>query len=319
MAVDALPRARDANAAARCDACARRGARAVASVPARIARPSLSNGPLELANTPLESLVLLLCILQLLPIKGRLLVSQRRGQEAGAHLIAHDRAARRGRNRAHHDGVRSRRVPLLMEIVGRVDRAGRRGRSGLASTRSTAILPREGSWMGCSRPGLVRGSKVGKRLRCRRRCSVVAASGGNREARAGQERRLDYGIVGRRRIRRRGGVGDDRRIVGGTEKREFAGQTIHLSIVSRWLRDACLYHGGLVCVFIPRPLAPFPAACEAQKPSAASGDAAALGLAQRQHRLNGPWATEAAGSRETAEPATKRVVDSRPPGWRAGC
>lgn len=69
----------------------------------------------------------------------------------------------------------------------------------------------------------------------------MAARGRNRESGAGQERRLDNGVVGRSSIRRRRGVGNDRRIVGGPKHRELASQTIYLSMVSRWLR-----HGYII-------------------------------------------------------------------------
>lgn len=55
----------------------------------------------------------------------------------------------------------------------------------------------------------------------------MAARGRNRESGAGQERRLDNGVVGRSSIRRRRGVGNDRRIVGGPKHRELASQTIY--------------------------------------------------------------------------------------------
>lgn len=135
-----------------------------------------------------------------------------------------------------------------MKVSRRIYRARRRRRSGLASTRSTAILPRERCWMGCgmgcSSSSFVRRGKVGESLGRRRRGSVVAARGRNRESGARQKRRLDYGVVGRSSIRRRGGVRNDRRIVGGTKKRELASQTIYLSMVSRWLRHGCITGQG---------------------------------------------------------------------------
>lgn len=67
---------------------------------------------------------------------------------------------------------------------------------------------------------------------------------------------------------------------------------------------------------LPLPLAPFPAAYEARKPSAVLGVVEDPGLARLQHLVEDPWATAAAGIRETARPA-RGSVDSRRPGWTA--
>lgn len=207
MAVDALSRARNTDATTRGHAGASCSARAITSVAACIARSSLTDDSFKLSNAPLERLVLLLCIVQLLSVKCRLLVSQRRGHQPRAHLVTQNGAAGSSHDRAHHDGIGGgSRDSLLMEIVGRVYRAGWCRRSCLASTRSTAILPRERCGVGWPGSSVVRGNKAGEGLGRGRRGSVMAACGRNREARARQERRFDNGVMGRGSVGRRGRV-----------------------------------------------------------------------------------------------------------------